>query len=76
MKGEEGMSSNKRKFERYDLQLTAYLKDKTGSHMLKTGNISRYGLYLNTPDPKPLRQLVKVQIEFPAAPIRWKFWPR
>lgn len=59
------MSSNKRKFERFDLQLTAYLKDKSGSHKLKTGNISRYGLFLLTPEPKPLRQLVKVQIEFP-----------
>lgn len=59
------MSSNKRKFERYDLHLTAYLKDKGGSHKLRTGNISRYGLFLLTPDPKPLRQLVKVQIEFP-----------
>ena len=56
---------NQRKFERYDLVLSVYLKDKSGAHQIKTGNVSRYGLFLETAEPKPMRQLVQLVIEFP-----------
>lgn len=57
--------SNKRKYERYDLAISVALKDKHGVHEMATGNISKYGLFLVTPDPRPLRQLIQLVIEFP-----------
>lgn len=57
--------SNKRKYERYNLQLAVYLKDKRGTNKIRTGNISKYGLFLVTPQPKPERQLIQLVIEFP-----------
>jgi len=56
---------NQRKYERYNLALSAYLKDKSGVRPMKTGNISRYGLFLITNEPAPMRQLLKLIIEFP-----------
>jgi Tfp pilus assembly protein PilZ len=57
--------TNQRKHERYNLQLAVYLKDRRGANTVKTGNISKYGLFIVTPDPKPVRQLVQLVIEFP-----------
>jgi len=56
---------NNRRHERFDMSLSVSLKDKTGVHPLKTGNISKYGLFLESSDPKPPRQLIKLLIEFP-----------
>ncbi len=58
---------NNRKFERYDLVLSVSVKDKSGVRPAKTGNISRFGLFLQTENPKPIRQLIQLVIEFPHA---------
>ncbi len=56
---------NNRKYERYDLTVNVHLKDRKGTHLLETGNISKYGLFLVLPDPRPKRQLIQLVIEFP-----------
>ncbi len=58
-------ANNKRKHERFGVRLTVDLKDRKGRHPLPTGNISRYGLFMATPDPKPQRQLIQMVIVFP-----------
>lgn len=57
--------SNQRKYERFSLSLSVSLRDKSGVHKLETGNVSKYGLFLVTKDPKPQRQLIQLIIEFP-----------
>ena len=58
-------NSNKRKHERFGVRLTVEVKDRKGRHPLPTGDISRYGLYLITADPRPERQLIQMIIKFP-----------
>jgi len=47
------------------MSLSVSMKDKNGLHTLETGNISKYGLFLVTKEPKPQRQLIQLVIEFP-----------
>ena len=56
---------NNRKHERYNHRLSVQLKDRKGSHPLKTGNISRFGLFLITSDVKNLRELIKLEVQLP-----------
>jgi|GEM_PF-1152140 len=58
-------NSNKRKHERFGVRLIVEVKDRKGKHPLPTGDISRYGLYLITADPRPERQLIQMIIKFP-----------
>lgn len=61
----ECMMRNQRKFERYSFSLSVHIKDKHGLHPIRTVNLSKYGLFLETQNPFPVRQLIKLLIKFP-----------
>ena len=54
--------SNRRRFERYEIRIPAVLIRGKTSTPVHTLDVSFTGLFLRTPEPVPLRQLVRIKL--------------
>jgi PilZ domain-containing protein len=59
------MSSNRRRSERYKIELPVRLKDAQGGEETSTANISAHGIAVIVERPRELRQYVELEITLP-----------
>ena len=59
------MGAEKRRSPRFEIELPVTLQIKKEHFQLKTLDVSRHGVFLQTDTPRPLRELISLKIDLP-----------